>query len=535
MLSADYATHLFKAIAGENAGQQQEVFQAFTQEQIQARYVITQQDLKLTTENYKYVGKAESWSSEFQKSLKLSKDKYKDSKEKVDEWKQKFLDAMKEIDPEFGLGNFGVMQKTWDNISDIKTLTMMIKQFTSKIKRNTFLLHGPSGTGKTTFALHLANMLNYGCINWKLEATQGEFVGNTEHGVSLAFELVRNLRNQVLVLDEIDTLLGESSGRGNNPGLNAINQAFLKEIDAIRSKLIENNVILVSTTNNIEDITERTVRRLTGAGKTGGTPAPIELKAPTEMADIQNLVSIYVEKIDAWPNRDEFARVYSEELAKKAKAKQPFSPYEIITLIDKWSEPGIKVRSRNVDAYIANEKQKPLGPGETKELRTQKIEEWTSKKDEYVFGPKSIVKMVERTIPSSAATRRQGDAEFKFVPNDTEANSAAFLLGIQQIAVEPSPGIGVPAAPATPPKRKIPWGTTEEEDDGGTPDAPIPAAQVPGIPAAPKVPVPSIFPTRTTTTTKERTGGRLGSYNRNKTRSSFNRNKTRSSFNLGKG
>ena len=519
VLSEDYAENLFQVYGGENSGQQQEVFQAFTQEQIHARYSIDQEELKLMAENYKYIGKAESLATELEKSSKRNK-----GKENVDEWKQKFLDIMREVDPEFGLGNIRIRESAWDNINSIETLIKKIREFVAKSNKNTVLLYGPSGTGKTTFALHLANMLNYGCINWKLESTQGEYVGNTEHAVSLAFKIVKALRNQVLVLDEVDTLLGEKSGRGNNPGINAIQQAFLKEIDAIRPFLIKNNVILVSTTNDVQDIKERTVRRLTGIGKEGGTTSPIKLEAPTELHNIQNLVSIYVEKLDPWPSRDEFSRAFSEALAKKAKAKQPFAPYEIMGLLDSWEEPGIKVRSRNIESYIAKEKQKPLGPGETQESRAQKIAGWESKKEELVFGPKSIVKVVERTIPSSAATRHPGDPEFKFIPNETEANSAAFLLDAQQIAVEPSPGIGEPAAPATtPPKRKIPWGGMEEEGDegeGGTPATPPPAAQVPAIPAAP--PAPSIFPPRTKTKEKERTSGRAGSYNRNRFRSSFN-------------
>ena len=538
MMAQNYITHLFEATGGENAGQQQAVFSAFTQEQIQARYVITQEELKSVTENYKYIGKAESWMDNLQKYSKgRKKPKEEDEKKMVDEEKKNFLNMMKETNPDFGLSSIGIRENTWNSISDIETLNKIIKQFTSKTKRNTFLLHGPSGTGKTTFALHLANMLNYGCISWNLEKTKGKYVGDTENNLTVAFDRIKNLRNQVLVLDEVDGVIGKNPSQDGDPGAKAIEDAFLKSIDEVRLFLVKNNVILVSTTNHKDLIEERHLRRLIGQGKEGGTTEAIELKAPTEMADIQNLVSLYVENkaIDAWPNRDEFARAYSEALAKKAKEKQPFAPYEIGTLLDKWSEPGIRVRDLNIDAYITNENKKTFGPGETKELRTQKIEEWTRRKEEYAYGPKSIVRMVEKTIPSSAAATKNGTISgFSFAPNAKEANSAAFLLGIQQIAVEPSPGIGGPAVPATPPKRKIPWGTTEEEDDDeGTSDAPIPPAEVPGIPADPKVQVPSVFPIRSIT--REKTGGRLGSFNRSKTRSSFNRSKTRSSFNLGKG
>lgn len=68
-----------------------------------------------------------------------------------------------------------------------------------------FLLHGPSGTGKTEFAKYLAHSLDRELIVKRMSDLQSMWVGETKKNIVRAFKEAE-YSNSILIFDEADSL-----------------------------------------------------------------------------------------------------------------------------------------------------------------------------------------------------------------------------------------------------------------------------------------------------------------------------------------
>lgn len=96
------------------------------------------------------------------------------------------------------------------------------------------LLHGPSGTGKTAFAQHLAEFLGKELHRCTPSDILSAYVGETERNIAAAF---RHARGNVLFLDEADSYLQDRNGAVHSWEISAVNE-LLQRMDSFRGILI---------------------------------------------------------------------------------------------------------------------------------------------------------------------------------------------------------------------------------------------------------------------------------------------------------
>ncbi|PCI51942.1 MAG: AAA family ATPase [Alphaproteobacteria bacterium] len=95
--------------------------------------------------------------------------------------------------------------------------------------RNTALLYGPPGCGKTTLAHHFAARLGMSLISVKMDSIVSSYVGKTENHIGELFSTIKNAEvPAVLFLDEFDAIAtsrtsdGSSAGKGKDAVVNAL-------------------------------------------------------------------------------------------------------------------------------------------------------------------------------------------------------------------------------------------------------------------------------------------------------------------------
>ena len=96
------------------------------------------------------------------------------------------------------------------------------------------LLHGPSGTGKTAFAKHVAEVLGKEMHQFLASDILGRYVGETEQNIAAAF---RRARGGVLFLDEADSFLPTREFATHPWEISAVNE-ILQHMDSFRGTLI---------------------------------------------------------------------------------------------------------------------------------------------------------------------------------------------------------------------------------------------------------------------------------------------------------
>lgn len=150
-----------------------------------------------------------------------------------------------------------------------------------------FLLHGPPGTGKSSFAKSLADALDR-----PLEVRTGSdllspYVGMTEHAIAEAFARAA-ANDAVLLIDEVEGMLSDRRGLERSWELTRVN-ALLTALDTHRG-------VVVLTTNLFERIDHAVMRRI---------EHKVELRAPT--AEQRRALWHQLRRHFGWSNADELA------------------------------------------------------------------------------------------------------------------------------------------------------------------------------------------------------------------------------------
>lgn len=113
------------------------------------------------------------------------------------------------------------------------------------------LLHGPSGTGKTAFAKHAAEVLGKEIHQFFASDILGRYVGETEQNIAAAF---RRARGGVLFLDEADSFLSSREFATHPWEISAVNE-LLQQMDSFQGTLI-------MATNLVRNVDTSILRRL---------------------------------------------------------------------------------------------------------------------------------------------------------------------------------------------------------------------------------------------------------------------------------
>ena len=123
---------------------------------------------------------------------------------------------------------------------------------------NATLLHGRSGTGKTTFGRYLAKKMNLPFCYLNFSNLIDSYIGKTSKNICKAFTYARETPC-VFMLDEIDCISlsrGSGSASGAEGEMNRVTITLMQEID-----MLSNDTILLAATNRIDCIDKAVLRR----------------------------------------------------------------------------------------------------------------------------------------------------------------------------------------------------------------------------------------------------------------------------------
>lgn len=146
---------------------------------------------------------------------------------------------------------------------------------------NAVLLHGVSGTGKTTFAQYAAAALNLPFFYVNITNLINSYMGKTGQNIELVFQFASSMPC-VLVLDEIDQI---ATQRGDDSGVSGEIKRVLISVMQNLDRL-PNNVVLIGATNRLHAIDTALLRRF---------PVKHEVK-PLRVTEAASFVSAYLSK-----------------------------------------------------------------------------------------------------------------------------------------------------------------------------------------------------------------------------------------------
>lgn len=122
--------------------------------------------------------------------------------------------------------------------------------------KNTLLLYGESGTGKTAFGRYIARQLNLPFLYMNFSYLIDSLLGKTQQNLTNAFRFAKSM-DCVFMLDEIDAIATQR-GLGNDVSeIGRITISLMQELDTIIGK-----TIIVAATNRIDVIDEAVLNRL---------------------------------------------------------------------------------------------------------------------------------------------------------------------------------------------------------------------------------------------------------------------------------
>lgn len=124
--------------------------------------------------------------------------------------------------------------------------------------KNTTLLYGESGTGKTELGRYIAYKLNLPFFYISFVSTIDSYMGSTAKNIHKIFEFCNSIPC-VLMLDEVDSVAAKRSvagSRGVDGEIERTTIAIMQELDRL-----PNHVTLIAATNRIDMMDEAMLRR----------------------------------------------------------------------------------------------------------------------------------------------------------------------------------------------------------------------------------------------------------------------------------
>ena len=116
------------------------------------------------------------------------------------------------------------------------------------------LFHGPSGNGKSALALCVSNALGVCVIKVKASDILDKWLGGSEANIRSIFARARASAPCAILFDDIDAL---ASNRDNTSGADIhsrILSTLLNEMDGISSDKNKKDIVVIGTTNRLEEI-----------------------------------------------------------------------------------------------------------------------------------------------------------------------------------------------------------------------------------------------------------------------------------------
>ena len=146
-------------------------------------------------------------------------------------------------------------KKIFEQIKKSYTVAGKLREFGIPYK-NSCLLYGESGTGKTTFGKYVAHHMNLPFYYISFARLIDSMLGGTGKNIQKCFDFVGQ-KNCVLMMDEFDAVgASRSSGKNEVGEMNRIVISLMQSIDTL-----PNGVVLLGATNRKDIIDAALLRR----------------------------------------------------------------------------------------------------------------------------------------------------------------------------------------------------------------------------------------------------------------------------------
>ena len=340
-MRATYVENMFASTGGAEGRQLKEMFVVLDAKQERPAEMTNPPEIVALIENYK---KAANVGSRIES---ISGMNLKQLKQVVEEFG---------LDPNADLGypptRFQGMPpsvKPWDEITEadmedkkgpdgkvIEGVRSKVKRTLAAKKGNIILMTGPGGMGKSTTAAVLADLLGYGFMMWNMCKSQDMWVGETEKNISAAFKFVKQLKDYVVLLDEVDYCLsgtgGPTAAPGGSVGTKSVAGEFRAQWNSLASAAPKNNLIIISTSNYPERMAEPDIRRL-------GRSLTIKQDYVTDKEQIASLVRNAINEMANDPSFGYFEALlpaFATAMHREAMRERPYSNDEFRRLFSSY-------------------------------------------------------------------------------------------------------------------------------------------------------------------------------------------------------
>jgi len=153
-----------------------------------------------------------------------------------------------------------------------------------------YVLYGPPGVGKSIWAHALASLLKINIKTVDIGAQKDKWLGNTEKNAIRLFNSMKNSRDTIYLIDEIDRQveMGGAQSVGTHETTKEIVSRFLEFFDNTENERLfrKNNVFFIMTSNNVQDIDTALLQRVSEA---------YHVELPDEPEDYQKFFKSYMD------------------------------------------------------------------------------------------------------------------------------------------------------------------------------------------------------------------------------------------------
>lgn len=165
-----------------------------------------------------------------------------------------------EVPSGFDVGRYYIRESENSVIEDVTKMKLISEELSLRHipYKNTTLLYGESGTGKTELGRYIAYKLNLPFFYISFSSTIDSYLGSTAKNIHKVFEFCNSIPC-VLMLDEVDCVATKrcsGGSKGVDGELERTTISLMQELDKL-----PNHVTLIAATNRLDMVDEAMLRR----------------------------------------------------------------------------------------------------------------------------------------------------------------------------------------------------------------------------------------------------------------------------------